>query len=111
MHTALEPILFNAELEPAEPLGRRRAPRHPVSLDAKIGKGGLGRALCKVTDLSLHGARLQTYTGLRKDSLIWLTLPGVGPVIARVRWADDFEAGCEFDAPLSQAQFDRLTAH
>ncbi|MES2755528.1 MAG: PilZ domain-containing protein [Pseudomonadota bacterium] len=109
MHTNAEPILFAAEFEPAEPLGRRRAPRHPVSLDAKIGRGGLGRTLCKVTDLSIHGARLQTYSALKKDSLIWLTLPGTGPVIARVKWADDYEAGCEFDAPIGQDVFDALT--
>lgn len=109
MITAAEPILFTAEFEPAEPLGRRRAPRHPVSLDAKIGRGGLGRTLCKVTDLSMHGARLQTYSALKQNSLIWLTLPHTGPVIARVKWADDYEAGCEFDSPLPHHVFDALT--
>jgi hypothetical protein len=101
MHTSAEPILFAAEIEPAEPLGRRRAPRTPVSLDAKIGRGGLDRTLCKVTDLSVHGCRLQTYSALRRGAMIWVTLPGVGPRIAHVRWADDYEAGCEFEAPLT----------
>lgn len=110
MHTPVEPVLFNAEYEPAESLGRRRAPRAPVSLDAKIGRGGLDRALCKVTDLSLHGARLQTYSALKRGSVIWLTLPRVGHVAATVRWADDFEAGCEFQAPLDAQTFAALTA-
>jgi hypothetical protein len=101
MHTSVEPVLFAAEIEPAEPLGRRRAPRAPVSLDAKIGRGGLDRALCRVTDLSLHGCRLQTYSALRRGAMIWVTLPRGGPRIAHVRWADDFEAGCEFDEPLA----------
>jgi hypothetical protein len=110
MHTSAEPILFAAEYEPAEPLGRRRAPRAPVSLDARIGRGGLDRALCKVTDLSVGGARLQTYSALKQGALIWLTLKGAGPVVARVRWAGDYEAGCEFEVPLSPEVFAALTA-
>lgn len=110
MHTPNEPVLFNAEYEPAEVLGRRRAPRSPVSLDAKIGRGGLDRTLCKVTDLSIHGARIQTYSALKKGAVIWLTLPRIGQVAATVRWADDFEAGCEFQSPLDKALYESLTA-
>ena len=101
--------MFAAEFEPAQ-LGGRRAPCAPVSFDAKIGRGGLDRALCRVTDLSVHGARIQTYSAVRRGSLIWLTLPGVGPVIARVRWASEFEAGCEFDVPLPDDLYATLIA-
>ena len=109
MLTTSEPVLFNAEYEPAEPLGRRRVPRAPVSLQAGFGRGGLDRTLCKVTDLSTHGARIQTYSGLKKGAVIWLTLPVIGQVVATVRWADDFEAGCEFQSPLDKALFESLT--
>ncbi len=101
---------FAAEFEPAESLGRRRSMRAPVSLDARIGRGGLDRALCKVTDLSLHGARLQTYSELRANAMIWLALPKVGHIAARVVWASDFEAGLEFQDALSVEAFDTLTA-
>lgn len=110
MLTPNEPVLFNAEYEPAESLGRRRVPRAPVSLDARIGRGGLDRTLCKVTDLSIHGARIQTYSGLKKGAMIWLTLPMLGQVVATVRWADDFEAGCEFQTPLDRDVFETLVA-
>lgn len=102
--------MFAAEFEPAESNGRRRAPRAPVSLDARLGKGGMERALCKVTDISVHGARLQTYSALKKGSTIWLTLPRIGQVAADVMWADDFMAGCQFRIPLDQATFDSLIA-
>lgn len=101
---------FAAEFEPAEVLGRRRAPRAPVSLDAKIGRGGLDRALCRVNDLSRFGARLQTYSELHSGAMIWLTLPGVGMRSAIIRWVRDFEAGCEFHDPLSEELFDSLTS-
>ncbi len=101
--------MFAAEFEPAV-MTRRRSPRAPVSLDARLGRGGLERALCKVVDLSMHGARLQTYSGLRQGATIWLTLPQVGPIAADVMWADDFLAGCQLHEPLAPAAYKRLLA-
>ena len=101
---------FAAEYEPAESLGRRRSPRAPVSLDARIGRGGLDRPLCKVTDDSLHGAGIQTYSELRLGNLIWLSLPKIGHVAAKVVWVGDFEAGVEFQDPLTPEAFEILTA-
>ncbi|WP_448664525.1 PilZ domain-containing protein [Sphingomonas sp. CJ20] len=100
---------FAAEFEPALSNGRRRSVRAPVSLDANIGRGGLDRALCKVVDLSMHGARLQTYSSLKAGAMIWLSLPKVGPHAARVVWADEFEAGLEFQPALSADNFEILT--
>ena len=104
-----KPVTFAAEFEPAVGLGRRRAMRAPVSLDAKVGRGGLDRALCKVVDLSTHGARLQTYSELRAGQDIWLTLPKVGHCAASIVWASDFEAGLEFHIPLTEAAFEAIT--
>lgn len=83
--------------------------RAPVSLDARIGRGGLDRALCRVVDLSMHGAKLQTYSSLRQGTSIWLALPKVGHQAARVIWATEFEAGLEFMIPLTEEAFDVLT--
>lgn len=102
--------MFAAEFEPAETNGRRRSPRAPVSLDARLGRGGLDRALCRVVDLSVHGARLQTYSSLKTGSMIWLTLPLVGQIAATIVWADDFVAGCQFQAPLDDALYEQLIA-
>ena len=99
--------MFVAEFEPAE-MGRRRSMRAPVSLDARIGK--TARALCKVVDISVHGARLQTYSALTRGGTIWLTLPGVGQRAADVMWADDFIAGCQFHQPLDADAFETLVA-
>ncbi|MCP3736515.1 PilZ domain-containing protein [Sphingomonas sp. RP10(2022)] len=98
--------MFAAEFEPADTNGRRRSARAPVSLDARIGKAG--RTLCKVVDISIHGARLHTYSALKKDSTIWLTLPGAGSIAADVKWADDFTAGCQFKQPLELDVFEKL---
>ena len=100
---------FSAEYELAA-FGRWRDPREAVDIDARIDRGGLDRALCKVSDLSRRGARLMTFSALREGMVIWLTLPRVGQVAAVVRWADDFEAGCEFRYPLTQDDYAGLTA-
>ena len=102
--------MFAAEFEPAETTGRRRSPRAPVSFDASMGQGGIGRTLCKVVDISVHGARIQTYSAMRKGSAIWLNLPEIGPVAANVMWADDYAAGCQFQKPLDKGAFERLAA-
>lgn len=110
MQAQQKPASFAAEYEPAESLGRRRSPRAPVSLDARIGRGGLDRTLCKVTDLSIHGAGIQTYSELRLGTMIWLALPKIGHVAAKVVWARDFEAGVEFQDALTPEAFETLTA-
>jgi len=100
--------MFAAEFEPALTYGRRRASRTPVSFDGDIGKAN--RALCKVVDISIHGARLQTYCPLTRHSMIWLTLPGEAPIAAEVRWAEDFAAGCRFRQALDLDVFEKLVA-
>ena len=92
---------ISAEFEPAI-VNRRKSPRAPVSLDAKLGRGGLDRTLCRITDLSQHGARIRSYSALKKDMVIWLTVPGVGQIAATIKWADDYEAGCLFREPLAE---------
>jgi hypothetical protein len=102
--------IFAADFEPAHMDGRRRSPRAPVSFDARLGgQGGLGRTLCKVVDLSLHGCRLQTYSAMKKGQTIWLNLPTIGPVAANIMWADDYLAGCQFQTPLNEDAFTALT--
>lgn len=100
---------FAAEFEP-DSLGLRKSTRASVSLDARIGRGGLDRALCKVVDLSVNGARLQTFSELRAGVTIWLALPKIGRCAARVIWVHDFEAGLEFERQLSTKDFEALTA-
>ena len=98
--------MFAADFEPAERTSRRGSPRAPIGLDASIGK--TRRALCRVVDISVNGARLQTYSALKRGTSIWLNLPQIGQIVADVMWADDFTAGCKFRKPLSIEAFDAL---
>ena len=102
--------MFAAEFESAEVTGHRHASRAPVSINARLGRDGFYRTLCKVTDLSPYGARLQTYSAMRKGDTIWLTLPLIGQVAATVMWAEDYEAGCRFGHPLDDDAYETLAA-
>lgn len=100
--------MLAAEIEPAFPAGRRRSARESTSLDSDIDRDGLDRALCRVVYLSLHGARLQTYSPLKRGATMWLTLPSLGTRAASIVWASDFLAGCQFFEALSDDEFETL---
>ncbi len=80
----------------------------PLALATSIDRGGFGRAVCRVIDLSTTGARLQTYSTLSRGSIICLILPDIGRVEAEVMWSNDFLAGCQFCRPVAQALIDAL---
>ncbi len=85
---------------------RRHEERLPVDLRARYGHAGMPtRTLCRVADITRHGARLTIFCDLPPDTIITLALPSAGVIRARVMWSNDIEAGCAFEAPLSQASF------
>ena len=100
--------MLAAEIEPAFPAGRRRSTRASISIDTDIERNGLDRALCRIVDLSLHGARLQTYSPLTRGATMWLTLPRLGTRAATIVWSSDFLAGCQFLESLSEDEFEQL---
>jgi len=100
--------MLAAEIEPAFAAGRRHGAREPVAVDADIERDGLERALCRLAHLSLHGARVQTYSPLNRGATMWLTLPRLGIRAVTIVWVNEFLAGCQFFEPLGQDEFDLL---
>ncbi|MEG3145786.1 PilZ domain-containing protein [Sphingomonas sp. RT2P30] len=91
------------------PNDARREDRSPVVVPGRINDLG-ARSLCRVADLSVSGARLQTHACLTVGSPVMVTLPGQKPRPATIVWADGFIAGCEFATPLAQDLLDLLVA-
>lgn len=85
-------------------ISQRRATRRPVDLDAKMRELGSSRSDVRIHNLSTHGFMVESDEDFRVDSYVWLTLPGIERLSARVVWRDSFRYGCEFTAPLSAAQ-------
>ena len=87
----------------------RRQDRSAVVVPGRINDVG-ARSLCRVADLSITGARLQTHTALTPGTSVIVTLPGQTPRDATIVWSDGHTAGCKFVEPLSEALLDVLVA-
>lgn len=61
-------------------------------------------------DLSRHGVRFAAMERLRIGEAVWITLPGLPPRRATVKWVDSFDVGCEFDEALHEAVLNRILA-
>ena len=62
---------------------RRQDPRFVVNLPAHVTVRG-ERVLCKLVDISLHGALVETEGAVHVGDKVSLDLPNIGPTIATV---------------------------
>ena len=86
----------------------RRAERQPFAASVQC-RRGMARETVEVLDLSPGGARVRALSPLRSGHAVWLRLPGLEPVEARVVWTRGFESGCEFVRALHPAVFDTVS--
>ena len=87
----------------AVPPERRRARRLAVSVPAQTrGAGDAAPMSVTVTDLTAKGCRIAGSIDLAEGGEIWLGIPGIAPRRARIAWAREGEAGCEFLFPLRE---------
>ena len=90
---------------PEPPQVPRRAERQPFSASIQC-RRGMARETVEVIDLSASGARIRTLYPLRMGHPVWLRLPRLEPIEARVVWTRGCESGCEFVRALHPAVFD-----
>ena len=91
----------------AETAHERKSDRVPLSAEVQL-RSGSRKAVVKVHNLSTTGARIAVAQLLRAGDQIYLKLPGLEPIEARVVWVDSFEAGCEFVRPLHPVMFEAV---
>lgn len=60
------------------------------------------RSVCRVADLSCHGARLATFSALTKGTIVWINLPDQPARKGEIVWADEYSAACRFLVPLEE---------
>ncbi|SNS81352.1 PilZ domain-containing protein [Sphingomonas laterariae] len=90
--------------------GPRRSERVRTSLSGGFRERGAQGGTVEVLDLSPEGFRCRWHWTLQPDQAVWLRLPGLEALPARVVWSDDFMVGAAFDQPLHPAIFERITA-
>ncbi|MBV8685963.1 MAG: PilZ domain-containing protein [Alphaproteobacteria bacterium] len=101
-------MALSAELS-TQPDGEgRRAERREVVLGAGLRQRGAHAVTVQVVDLSVSGFRAATHLDLLPGSDVWLKLPGLESLHARVVWMRGHLMGCEFVRPLHPAVLDMV---
>lgn len=89
----------------------RRALRVTVGFPAQLKESGTCKFPIHVRDLSVTGFKFESSSRLHPGARVWLTVPGLAPLEAEVKWRDRFLYGCRFYAPLYPAVLDHIAKH
>lgn len=99
---------FSAELSTQPNMEGRRARRADVMLGAGLRQRGAHAVTVQIVDLSTDGFRAATHLELFTGSDIWLKLPGLESLHARVVWMRGHLLGAQFVRPLHPAVLDMV---
>ncbi len=88
----------------------RSAPRIRLKIPASMRPSGSPGFAVIVRDLSLSGVACEALTGMAAGTRVWLTLPGLSALQAKIVWNDGTMVGCEFDTLLNAAVMQNILA-
>jgi hypothetical protein len=88
----------------------RSAPRVRLKIPAQMRPSGSPGFSVVVKDLSLSGVACEALTGMGTGTRVWLTLPGLAALEAKIVWNDGTMVGCEFDKLLNVAVMENVLA-
>lgn len=98
-----ENAMLTGELAITSGAESRRAERAGVAVGAGLRQRGAHAVTIQVLDLSTTGFRATTHLQLMEGSDVWLKMPGLESLHARVVWVRGHLIGCEFVRPLHPA--------
>jgi len=87
--------------EAPDPTDRRRQPRLPVEMDAKVRELGASGVEARILNISERGFMAQSDGRFEVGARVWLMLPGRDRANAIVRWTAGDKLGAEFSEPIS----------
>ncbi len=82
---------------------RRRAPRHPVEIDARVRELGTEGSEARILNLSDTGFMAESDASFEVGARIWLLMQGQERAAAEVRWTEGNRLGAEFAEPVDSA--------
>ena len=97
------PVDLTGELATAADSNGRKAERTGVDIGAGLRQRGASGVTVQILDLSTHGFRASTHLDLHNGADVWLKLPGLEPLHAKVAWSNGHFIGCAFERPLHPA--------
>lgn len=84
-----------------DPADRRRSPRVPVEMEARVRELGSEGTEARVVNISDTGFMAESTGSFDVGSRVWLILPGRDRASAIVRWTAGDRLGAEFSEPVS----------
>src|SRR4051794_22452176 len=94
-------VSINARIAEDRSDERRRSPRMPVELEAKMRELGASGVEAKVLNISERGFMAESEARFEVGSRVWLMLPGRERANAVVKWTAGDKIGAEFADPIS----------
>ena len=88
----------------------RRSARACVSLEATMRDIGASGVKAQILNLSIDGFMAETHGRFSTCSYVWIKLPELGPISAKIIWSRGGRVGARFTAPLAPADYRTLTA-
>jgi hypothetical protein len=97
------PVDIKGEIATGASENGRKAERTGVEMGAGLRQRGASGVTVQILDLSTHGFRASTHLDLHTGADVWLKLPGLEALHAKVAWSDGHYIGCAFERPLHPA--------
>ncbi|MBC9033392.1 hypothetical protein IAG41_13430 [Sphingomonas sp. JC676] len=92
------------------PPDARKELRIPIALEGVMGSTLTGKRRVELQDISCMGCRVTTVLELAVDSYVVITIPGLAPMGAKVRWQTIHGAGLRFNSALHPMVVSRVLA-
>ena len=86
----------------------RRAERVTLQANIDFRRAGDHRYRVNVLDFSREGCRIELPERVLPNEIIWISLPGLETLQARVAWVREWTAGVEFIRPLYPSVFEMM---
>ena len=83
-----------------DPADRRRSPRLPVEMEARVRELGSEGTEARVVNISDTGFMAESTGDFDVGARVWLILPGRDRASAIVRWTAGNRLGAEFSEPV-----------
>jgi hypothetical protein len=87
---------------------QRISERFDTQMSAGVRRSGSVNVPAVITDLSTTGFRVEAEERLPLDTVVWVKLGNLSPLMARVVWSEKLVAGCRFSAPLHPTVLSQL---
>lgn len=86
---------------------QRAGERRAVETEVELRRGAFRHEVAML-DLSAAGCKTEIAEHLEVGERLFVTMPGLEPLEARVRWEDGWRAGMAFERSIHPAVFDHV---